>query len=450
MPRTKKQKTTIIEPKTHRRISFQTIKGTKDILPEEQPHWEFVRDTVKKIAQEYGFSRIDTPIIEDVNVFVRGVGRDTDIVEKEMFVFKDKGGGTLCLRPENTASIARAYIEHGFATRVQPVKLYYLGSMFRYDQPQAGRRRQFEQFGFEVLGSASPASDAQMILIAVNILKSLGLTDLNIQLNSIGCPDCRSAYRETLLAYYQSQISRLCPDCKRRLRANPLRLLDCKEEKCQRLANQAPVLIDFLCEGCHDHFKAVLEYLDKLEIVYNLNPRLVRGLDYYTNTVFEIWPGKSGRREGARQAALGGGGRYNNLIESLGGNPTPGVGFSCGIERIILQLVERGVEVPPSSPKPAILLAQLGEFAKRKALVLFEELRGEGIYVAESFSRDSLKSQLKVADRLKVKLVLILGQREALEGTILIRDMETGIQELVNRDKAVTEVKKRLEKMRRG
>lgn len=448
MPRRKQISTPKFQSEV-RQIALQAVKGTHDILPPEQPYWDLVRDTVRKIALSYGFSRIDTPIIEDVNVFARGVGQGTDIVEKEMFTFKDKGGDLICLRPENTASIVRAYIEHGLANQPQPIKLYYLGPMFRYDQPQAGRLRQFYQFGFEILVSSSPASDAQMIFIAHNILNSLGLQDLNIQINSIGCPSCRPLYQETLVSFYKSQISHLCFDCRRRLKTNPLRILDCKEEKCQRLANQAPTLIDSLCEQCHNHFKQVLEHLDALEIVYNLNPKLVRGLDYYTHTVFEIWPGKTAKGGSKSQSALVGGGRYNHLVENLGGEATSAVGFSAGIERIILNLLEGGIK-PPPVPSPQVFLAQLGELAKRKAVVLFEELREKGILVAESFSRDSLKSQLKVANRLGVKITLILGQKEALEGTILIRDMETGVQELVNLEKVVTEVKKRLSKIKKN
>ncbi len=446
MPRPKKQQKTG-QPAPRRKTSLQTIKGTQDILPDEQPYWDFVRDTVRRIAYEYGFGRIDTPILENAAVFERGVGKQTDIVEKEMFVFKDKSGDAIALRPENTAGIVRAYIEHGLANKPQPLKLFYFGPMFRYDQPQAGRYRQFHQFGFEILGSASPASDAQMILAVNNILIALGLNNFSIKVNSVGCASCRPRYRENLISYYEGQTSRLCPHCKKRLKSNPLRLLDCKEEKCQRLANNAPVLLDSLCDSCHDHLKEVLEHLDELEIVYNLNPRLVRGLDYYTKTVFEIWPGK-GKEEGGGQSALGGGGRYDNLISELGGEETPAVGFSCGVERILAQLSEKKV-APPSLGKINVFLAQLGELGRRKALVLFEEFRQAGIILAESFSRGSLKSQLKVADRLDVKITLILGQKEALEGTILLRDMETGVQELVRQEKIIQEVKRRLEKEKR-
>ncbi len=448
MPRKKQTKAKIQEPVRRRRSSFKTVKGTKDILPDEQPCWDLVRGAVRDLARSYNFSRIDTPIIEDANLFVRGVGLGTDIVDKEMFSLRGRGGGAIALRPENTAGVARAYVEHGLARNPQPVKLYYFGPMFRYDQPQAGRQRQFYQFGFEVLGSASPASDAQMVLITIVLLKDLGLSDVTVQINSVGCANCCADYKQNLVSYYQGQTSKLCADCKRRLRANPLRLLDCKEEKCQRLSNQAPVLIDSLCKECHNHFKEVLEHLDQLEIPYNFNPKLVRGLDYYTKTVFEIWPSNIKKGAGSRQAALAGGGRYDDLIEELGGEPTPAVGVSCGVERIISKLLEEGISIP-SSPGPQIFLAQLGELAKRKALGLFEELRRKGIPIAASFSRDSLGSQLRVANRLKVKLALILGQKEALEGAILVRDMETGVQELVDIKKVAGEIKRRLKRARK-
>lgn len=444
MPRKKQSASPDAAVPRKRRIFLQAIKGTKDILPDEQPYWDFVRDHVREMAAAYGFARIDTPLIEKTNIFVRGVGAGTDIVEKEMFTFRDKGGENISLRPENTAGVVRAYIENGMARRPQPVKLYYLGPMFRYDQPQAGRQRQFYQFGFETIGSNSPTSDAQMILLTMSLLKVLGLEHLSLQINSVGCPLCRPKYIQTLTNHYRGQAARLCADCKRRLRGNPLRLLDCKEEKCQRLANQAPALIDSLCEDCHDHFKSLLEHLDELEITYNLNPKLVRGLDYYTKTVFEIWPGNV-RGAAAAQIALGGGGRYDRLVEELGGRPTPAVGVSCGVERVIMRMVEQEVKLPVIS-RPHVFLAQLGELAKRKALVLFEALRQKGIVVAESFARDSLKSQLKVAGRLKVNIALILGQKEALSETILIRDMETGVQELVDLKKVAEEVKRRLAK----
>jgi len=417
------------------------LRGTKDILPEEQPYWQWIRDKVREIGEMYGFKRIDTPIIEETSLFTRSIGEGTDIVEKEMYSFIDQGRERITLRPEGTAPIARAYIEHGMINRPQPVKLYYLGPFFRHDRPQAGRYRQFWQFGFEIIGEDHPVVDSELILLAHSIYKEFGL-DVNIQVNSIGCQECRREYERILTTYYRPRRGILCDNCKKRLTKKPLRLLDCKEKECQEVAKQAPQIVDYLCENCKNHFMQVLEYLDDLEISYTLNPYLVRGLDYYTRTVFEIWPDE----ERGTQSALGGGGRYNNLIGSLGGRPVPAVGFACGIERLINELKNNRVE-PPSEEKIDIFVAQLGNRARRKCLKLFEFLRQKGIKVGESLSKNSLKSQLEVANKKGVKFTLIIGQKEIMDNTVLIRDMENGIQEIVDYNKIFEEVKKRLEKI---
>ncbi len=417
----------------------QLLRGFKDILPAEQKYWSFIRDKAEKIAQVYGFEKIDLPILEETALFIRSVGKETDIVEKEIFSFVDRGGENVSLRPEATASISRAYIGHGMLNLPQPVKLFYEGPMFRYDRPQSGRYRQFNQIGFEALGDLNPVLDAQLIIISYNIFKELGL-DVNIQINSIGCPTCRKEYKVQLVNYYKSQKNDLCEDCKSRLSKNPLRLLDCKEEKCQAIAEDAPQIVDWLCDECKNHFVKVLEFLDELEINYNLNPHLVRGLDYYTKTVFEIWPESSEKKA---QNALGGGGRYDNLTELLGGRPTPAVGVALGLERTILKIKELGIEVPEQE-KPDIFLAQLGEAAKRKALSLYEDLRKEGFNIAESFAKDGLKNQLDIANKLGAKYTLILGQKELSEETILLREMEGGMQETINYNKIIKELKKRL------
>jgi len=421
-----------------RRDPIQILSGMKDILPEDQKYWDFVVKKIHNLCQCYGFKRIDTPILEEASLFERGTGKYTDIVEKEMYILKDKSGQATALRPEATPGIVRAYIEHGMKTRSQPVKLYWIGPMFRHSRPQKGRLREFHQFNFEAIGSKSPGQDAEIILLSWNIYKGLGIKNLSIQINSIGCLDCRAKYIATLKDYYKGNKTKLCSDCKRRLEKNPLRLLDCKEEKCARLANKAPQIIDTLCENCHDHFKSVLEFLDELNLPYILNPRLVRGLDYYTRTVFEIWP-----EEEKAQASLGGGGRYDRLVEELGGDPTPAVGFAGGIERIISKIKEQKITVPEKE-KPHIFLAQLGELAKKKAMKLFEELLKGGIPIGASFGKDSMKSQLKLADRMGISYTLIIGQKEALEETVIIRDMETGNQEIVSGDKIIQEIQKRL------
>ncbi len=420
---------------------FTAPKGMPDILPEDQDYWREIQEVVKEEAQNFNFKKIDTPILEDIGLFQRGTGEATDIVEKEMFELVTKGGQKLALRPEFTPGIIRAYLENGLYTQPLPIKLYSFGPIFRYAQPQAGRFRQFHQFDFEIIGDEAPILDAQLISLVWQILKKLKLKGLNIQINTIGCQECRPDYEKLLRDYYHRNLSKLCSDCRRRLRKNPLRLLDCKEDKCRLLANNAPQIVDHLCGECHDHFKSVLEFLDELALPYILNPSLARGLDYYTKTVFEIWP----EQEIERQSSLGGGGRYDLLVKLLGGRPTPAVGFAGGVERIISLMKTQKLEVAKQSV-PKVYLAQLGELAKKESLKLFEELRGAKIAVAENLSKNSLKSQLKLANKLGVKISLILGQKEALEKTIIIRDMSTGVQEVTDIKKVIGEVKKRLKR----
>jgi len=353
-----------------------------------------------------------------------------------------------------------------------PVKLYYFGPMFRYEHPQAGRYRQFYQFGFETIGGQESVLDVQLIQLFLHILKDLGLKKISVQINSLGCPECRPAFRRALVDYYRSKKSKLCPDCQKRLKINPLRLLDCKEEKCQPIKTGASSSIDYLCHACHNHFKSVLEFLDELEVPYFLNHQLVRGLDYYTKTVFEVWPEPSsaspepssaspesnsvslpdgqnspeqGRQEIKEPISLGGGGRYDNLVKMLGGKPTPSAGFAAGIERIISLMKEQGMKLPLKN-NPKVFLVQLGEMGQRKSLKLFDELHKAEIRVAESVSKPSIKSQLRIADKIGAKFSLILGQQEALDGSVIIRDMESGVQETVPKEKVINELKKRLAK----
>lgn len=421
--------------------TFQAPKGTSDILPSEQVYWDKVYKVTKDVAKGYGFGKIDTPIIEEAELFARGTGADTDIVEKQMFTFRAKGGDSLALRPEFTPGVIRAFLENGLSSLPQPVKLYSCGQLFRYERPQAGRYRQFNQINFEIIGSQSAASDVQIIQLFFVIFKEIGLKGINLQINSIGCKECRASYKKALLNYFRNKSERLCTDCKRRLKQNPLRALDCKEEKCMPLISTAPHTVDYLCESCHNHFRSVLEFLDELEIPYILNPYLVRGLDYYTKTVFEFWP----EEESGRQGALGGGGRYDYLVKILGGKDTPAVGGGCGIERMVAHLkLQNQKTVLPVAPK--IFLIQLGDLAKRKGLKLFEELRKDNIYITESFSKDSIKTQLRLADKAGAKIALILGQQEVLDKTIIIRDMTVGMQETIKQDNLVKELKKRLAK----
>jgi len=436
-------KTVAAKPRADRGAKApQLLRGMRDILPADQNYWDYIYDTARELARDFNYGRIETPILEETNLFVRAVGKETDIVQKEMYTFQDTSGESITLRPEATASIARAYVTHGMLNQPQPVKFWYWGPMFRHERPQSGRYRQFYQFGFEALGEDSPVLDAQIIMIANDFFKEMGLP-ITVQINSLGTPESRQAFKTELVSYYRSRRGQLCEDCKKRLNKNPLRLLDCKDEGCRGLRNEAPQIVDWLDDGSKNHFMKVLEALDEADVPYVMNPFLVRGLDYYTQTVFEIWP--EGDDDEARQNALGGGGRYDLLVEMLGGRPTPATGFAIGVERVISYLRSAEAKVP-AVEKPEIFFAQLGEQARIKALALFEEFRKARIPLAEAFSKDSLKAQLEIANKLGAQYTLILGQKEVLDGTILIRDMEAGIQEIVDQKKIVRQIQKKLNK----
>jgi len=337
---------------------FTAPRGTADILPQEQAYWRYIEGRAVALCRLYGYQRLDTPVFEDSGLFVRSIGDGTDIVNKEMYIFKDRSDNSLALRPEGTAPVCRAYLEHGFSNLSQPAKLYYLASIFRYERPQSGRYRQHHQFGFEAIGDSDAALDAEVIDMAWQLFQSLGLGRLYLLLNSIGCQICRPTYLEHLKKYYSAHAGNLCSDCEVRIDRNPLRLLDCKKPSCHAVAEVAPKSTDFLCPGCRSHFESVQTYLKALGLPFKLNHRLVRGLDYYTRTVFEIQP----PGEGA-QSALGGGGRYDDLIEELGGRPTPAIGFASGIERIVLNLKRQEIQVPEVAG-PEVLVAYVGGDAK--------------------------------------------------------------------------------------
>jgi len=419
---------------------FQAPTGMHDILPEDQKYFKKIYDVVSDIADFYGFGKIDTPILENEELFSGGVGLTTDIAQKQMYQLKTKGGDSLCLRPEGTASVVRAYIENGMNTRPQPLKLWYFGPFFRYEHPQADRYRQFWQFGFEIFGEQSPIVDAQIIQIFYNILNELKLKDLTIEVNSIGDEKCRPYYKKLLRSYLKPKEDFLCADCKKRIKENIFRILDCKKEKCQEVINEAPQIIDHLCEECHKHFKEVLEFLDEIEIPYNLNPYLVRGLDYYTRTVFEIFENSQGSK-----SSLLGGGRYDKLVKTLRGKDTPACGGAAGIERIVNLMKAQEIKLP-NPAQPEIFLSQLGVLAKKKSLKLFEDFRKAGLKITESFGKDSLKVQLNRADRIGVKYTLILGQQEVVQDKIIIRNMDSGKQEIVGLNEVVKEMKKKLKK----
>lgn len=422
------------------------LRGMKDILPDEYKYWNLVIKKASELSKAYGFRRLETPVLESLELFERSSGRTSDIVTKEMFSFVDKNDDKIALRPEATPGVVRAYIEHGMFNLPQPVKLFWLGQVFRHDKPQAGRFRQFSQFNLENIGEISPVADAELIAITYYFFRELQL-EVMIQINSIGCALCRKEYLIKLESFYKERGRRakLCHDCKKRLVKNPLRLLDCQEKQCLEMASEAPQIIDSLGEDCRNHFIKVLEYLDGLDIPYNLNPTLVRGLDYYNRTVFEIWPasGTEETADSSRQSSLGGGGRYDGLIEYMGGRPTPACGFAIGMERVILKIKEKNTPLKDEE-KGDIFLAQLGDQARRKIMLLFEELRKAGFSVRQAFTKDSLKSQLEMANKIGVKYTLILGQKEVMDGTILIRDMESGIQEIIDYKKVVSEIEKRL------
>jgi len=404
---------------------YRAPRGTSDILPQEQAHWRYVEQKAAEICRLYGYERIDLPIFEDTRLFTRGVGEDTDIIEKEMYVFQDRGGNSLALRPEATASVCRAYLEHGLHNRPQPVKLFYIGPAFRYERPQAGRYRQHNQFGVEAIGDGDPALDAEVIDMAWQFFRSLGLGRLTVVINSIGGKKCRPGYLKVLTDYYRHHADKVCADCKVRLERNPLRLLDCKVPSCQPIANAAPKSTDYLCPECAEHFALLKHHLGSLEIPFEENLRLVRGFDYYTRTVFEVQP----EEEGA-QSSLGGGGRYDDLIEELGGRPTPGVGFATGMERMVLNLQKENVPVPPV-PGPQLFIAHLGEEARDAAIKLAATLRRNCTAVLVATSGRSLKAQLRQANSLGIPRVAIIGEDEVKAGTVTLRDMATSRQESV-------------------
>jgi len=404
---------------------YQAVRGTTDILPEEQAYWRYVEQGAFDTCRLYGYQRIDSPTFEETGLFTRSVGQGTDIVEKEMYTFDDKGGKKITLRPEGTASVCRAYLEHGLHNRPQPVKLYYIASIFRYERPQAGRLREHHQFGCEAIGDDDPALDAEVIDMAWQFFTSLNLQNLSLQLNSIGCRQCRPDYLTILKDYYAGHAEGLCRDCSVRLVRNPLRLLDCKQPACQRTAKAAPRSVDHLCPQCRRHFERIEAFLEQLKIPFTVNHRLVRGLDYYTRTVFEIQPAGGGA-----QSTLGGGGRYDDLIEELGGKATPAIGFAAGMERIILNLKKQGVAIP-TLPGLEVLIACTGDDAREESIKLAARLRQAGISAAAATGSKRLKAQMRQANSLGVRYAVIIGDEEVKTGTATVRDMASAEQKTV-------------------
>lgn len=419
-----------------KKVAFQSPKGMHDMLPIDFQLLERVEKAVKKIAAFYDFQRLEPPVLEDIRLFERGTGLSSEIVSKQMFVVKTKKDNTLALRPEMTPGIMRAYIQNGLTHSTIPGKYYYWSPVFRYEQPQAGRFRQFTQLGFEILHADDPAYDVQIISASYKVLEEARLKGITVKLNSLGCKVCRGVYVRKIKEYYRDKVSKVCRDCAKRYSENPLRILDCKEERCQQYKERAPQALDYLCSTCKKHFKTVLEFLDDLSVPYMIDPTLVRGLDYYSKTVFELFVDQF-------ESAVGGGGRYDYLSELLGGPRMGAVGSALGVERISAALKAQGASAQQKN-QFKVFLIYMGDEAKRRAVRLLEDFYQANIPVKESFSKESLKAQLRVADKEAVDIALILGQREVFEEVIIVRDMKSGNQETIPLKKVVDEIKKRI------
>ena len=410
---------------------FQAPRGTVDIVPDEQKYWRFFQAKAQEIADRFGYRRIDTPVFEDARLFVRGIGEVTDIVEKETYTFEDRGGDLLTLRPEGTAPVCRAYLEHGMHNLPQPVRLYYVCPVFRYERPQAGRFRQHHQFGIEVYGDGDASIDAEIIEVGWRFLESVGLKDLSLSINSIGDAECRPRYIQTLQDYYRPQLGQLCVDCERRLEHNPLRLLDCKQDSCQPIIANAPHSVDFLCAPCQEHWASLLKYLTQVGLDYEIEHRLVRGFDYYTRTVFEIAPPVEGRMN-----TLVGGGRYDGLMQEIGGQSTPGVGYGMGIERVIANIKRQELQVPDDTGTK-VLVAHMGEAAKLEAIKLSSELRKASIPAILGPVGRGLRSQLRYASSINASHVVIIGDDELQKGIVQLRDLVKSEQQEISPDRLI-------------
>ncbi len=398
------------------------IKGTLDLLPKESCKTQYIEAAVREIAENYGFLEMRTPVFEHTELFQRSVGETTDVVQKEMYTFEDKGGRSITLRPEGTAGAARAFLEHGLFNDALPQKIYYLTSCYRYEKPQAGRLREFHQFGVESFGAGTPAADAEIISLAHAVFRYLGVQNLTLEINSIGCPECRKKFQEALKAYFESYREQLCDTCKSRLERNPMRILDCKSPVCSEIAAGAPKILDYLCDDCRAHFDAVQKYLQAMDIAFTVNPTIVRGLDYYTRTVFEFVSSEIGA-----QGTVCGGGRYDGLLEELGGKPMPACGFGMGIERLLLLMEAQGVPFP--EPKKCdVYLVSMGEEAGLKAAALAEQLREEGLSAQFDTVGRGLKAQMKYADKIGAAYTVVLGDAELESRRVNLKNMRDGTQ----------------------
>lgn len=406
----------------------KAIKGTKDVLPNESYKNQYIEATCLGVAENFGYKEMRTPVFEHTELFQRGVGDTTDVVQKEMYTFDDKGGRSITLRPEGTAGAARAFLENGLSNEALPQKICYLTSCYRYEKPQAGRLREFHQFGIECFGATSPLADAEMISLAKQIFDELGVNDLHLELNSIGCPECRAEYHKALKEYFSQYKDKLCDTCNDRLERNPMRILDCKSPVCSEIAKGAPVVLDYLCDECREHFQKVKSYLDAANIEYIVNPQIVRGLDYYTKTVFEFVSDAIGS-----QGTVCGGGRYDGLLEELGGQHTPSLGFAMGLERLQLVMEAQGCNFPEPS-RPDLFIVAMGEKATLKAVEIAKDMRDEGFSVVYDLNGRSLRAQMKYADKLGAKFNVVIGDNEVENKVVSLKDMATGESSEINLD----------------
>lgn len=402
-----------------------SIKGTADVLPADSHKWQFVEKKMLETAGLFGFSEIRVPVFEYTEVFTKNVGETTDVVQKEMYTFTDKGDRSITLRPEFTAGVVRSVIEHGLINGALPVKACYVGGCYRYEKPQAGRMREFHQFGVEMFGAADPAADAEMILLANSVLSNLGIKNLSLELNSIGCPECRAKYHAALKEYFASRKDELCETCKDRLERNPMRILDCKSPVCKEIADKAPVMLDFLCDGCREHFEGVKKHLESAKLKFTVNPKIVRGLDYYTKTVFEFVSGDIGA-----QSTVCGGGRYDGLVGQMGGPEMPSLGFAMGIERLLMVMEAQNAEFPEAKI-PDVYIATMGESAKLKATKLCMDIRNEGFTAVTDIAGRSVKAQMKYADKIGAKFSTVIGDDELANDRCILKNMTTGEQQEV-------------------
>lgn len=400
----------------------KAIKGTKDVLPSEVYKNQYIESTCLTVAENFGYKEMRTPVFEHTELFQRGVGDTTDVVQKEMYTFDDKGGRSITLRPEGTAGAARSFLENGLSNEALPQKICYLTSCYRYEKPQAGRLREFHQFGIECFGATSPLADAEMIALAKQIFDELGVKDLHLELNSIGCPTCRAEYHKALKEYFASRVDELCDTCRDRLDRNPMRILDCKSPVCSEIAKDAPVVLDYLCDECKENFEKTKSYLDAMNIEYIVNPQIVRGLDYYTKTVFEFVADSIGA-----QGTVCGGGRYDGLIEELGGQHTPSLGFGMGLERLQLVMEAQGCEFPEPS-RPDLFIVAMGDKATLKAVEIAKDMRDEGYSVVYDLNGRSLRAQMKYADKISAKYNVVIGDNEVDTKSAVLKDMTTGEQ----------------------